>query len=72
MSFMFEKLDVYQKPVDFADHASALTETFPRGYHFLADQLNRAAHQPVSAPDTYRRQRRGVPGMRQGYTPLNC
>ena len=43
MSFMFEKLDVYQKAVDFTDHVSALTETFPRGYYFLADQLNRAA-----------------------------
>jgi four helix bundle protein len=43
MAFMFEKLDVYQKAVDFADHAFALSETFPRGYYFLADQLNRAA-----------------------------
>ena len=43
MSFMFENLLVYQKAVDFADHASALTESFPRGYYFLADQLNRAA-----------------------------
>ena len=40
---MFENLEVYQKAVDFADHASALTESFPRGYYFLADQLNRAA-----------------------------
>jgi four helix bundle protein len=43
MPFMFENLLVYQKAVDFADHATALTETFPRGYYFLADQLNRAA-----------------------------
>ena len=43
MAFMFENLLVYQKAVDFADHASALTESFPRGYYFLADQLNRAA-----------------------------
>ena len=43
MAFMFENLQVYQKAVDFADHASALTESFPRGYYFLADQLNRAA-----------------------------
>jgi len=41
--FMFEKLQVYQKSVDFADRVSALTENFPRGYGFLADQLNRAA-----------------------------
>ena len=40
---MFEKLDVYQKAVDFADQAASLTEQFPRGYGFLSDQLNRAA-----------------------------
>ena len=43
MAFMFEKLDVYRKAVDFADRSCALTESFPRGYRFLADQLNRAA-----------------------------
>ena len=43
MAFMFEKLQVYQKAVDFADQATGLTESFPRGYGFLADQLNRAA-----------------------------
>ena len=43
MAFLFEKLQVYQKSVDFADHVAALTETFPRGYGFLADQLNRAS-----------------------------
>jgi len=42
MAFMFEKLEVYQKAVDFADRIAALTEGFPRGYGFLADQLNRA------------------------------
>jgi four helix bundle protein len=40
---MFEKLEVYQKAVDFADEAATLTESFPRGYGLLADQLNRAA-----------------------------
>jgi four helix bundle protein len=40
---MFEKLEVYQKAVDFSDHAVALTEGFPRGYDFLSDELNRAA-----------------------------
>ena len=39
---MFEKLEVYQKAVDFADRITALTENFPRGYYFLTDQLNRA------------------------------
>ena len=43
MAFMFENLDVYQKAIDFADEITTLTATFPRGYYFLADQLNRAA-----------------------------
>ena len=43
MTFAFENLIVYQKAVDFADKVSALTEQFPRGYGFLADQLNRAS-----------------------------
>ncbi len=43
MAFMFEKLEVYQKAVDFADEIAALTESFPRGYGFLVSQLNRAA-----------------------------
>jgi four helix bundle protein len=43
MPFMFEKLEVYQKAVTFAAEIAALTETFPRGYYFLTDQLNRAA-----------------------------
>ena len=43
MAFMFEKLEVYQKAVDFADEIATLTEGFPRGYGFLVDQSNRAA-----------------------------
>ena len=43
MAFAFEKLNVYQKSIDFADSITALTEKFPRGYYFLTDQLNRAA-----------------------------
>lgn len=43
MAFMFEKLEVYQKAVTFADEIAALTQSFPRGYGFLSDQLNRAA-----------------------------
>lgn len=43
MSFAFEKLLVYQKAVDFADRICTRTEAFPRGYGFLADQLNRAS-----------------------------
>jgi len=43
MAFMFEKLEVYQKAVAFADQIAALTQDYPRGFGFLADQLNRAA-----------------------------
>jgi len=43
MSFVFEKLIVYQKAIQFADSICQLTSTFPRGYYFLTDQLNRAA-----------------------------
>jgi four helix bundle protein len=43
MSFTFEKLIVYQKSVDFAEAVCGLSESFPRGYGFLVDQLNRAA-----------------------------
>ncbi|MFO1044034.1 MAG: four helix bundle protein [Planctomycetaceae bacterium] len=43
MAFMFEKLEVYQKAVNLADQVVTLTESFPRGYGFLADQVNRAA-----------------------------
>ena len=43
MAFTFEKLNVYQKAIDFADAACTLTKSFPRGYFFLANQLNRAA-----------------------------
>ncbi len=43
MAFAFEKLHVYQKAVSFADAVCTLTKGFPRGYFFLADQLNRAA-----------------------------
>src|SRR3989304_3038580 len=43
MAFAFEKLDVYQKAVSFADRICQATEAFSRGYGFLVDQLNRAA-----------------------------
>jgi four helix bundle protein len=43
MPFAFEKLLVYQKSVALADAVCAATGAFPRGYFFLADQLNRAA-----------------------------
>ena len=40
---MFEKLEVYQRAVDFTEHVLTLTQRFPHGFYFLADQLNRAA-----------------------------
>jgi len=43
MAFSFEKLEVYQKAISFADHTCQATEGFGRGYGFLSDQLNRAA-----------------------------
>jgi four helix bundle protein len=43
MSFIFEKLDVYRKSVDFADKIGDLTKDFAKGNYYLADQLNRAA-----------------------------
>ena len=43
MAFAFEKLIVYQKSVDFADQICSRSESFPCGYGFLADQINRAS-----------------------------
>lgn len=43
MAFAFEKLLVYQKAIGFSDRICQLTGSFPRGFWFLADQLNRAA-----------------------------
>jgi four helix bundle protein len=43
MAFMFERLKVYQKAIDFADEVATATESFPDGYSFLKDQLNRAS-----------------------------
>ena len=43
MPFTFEKLLVYQKSIDFSDQICQTTQTFPCGFYFLVDQLNRAA-----------------------------
>ncbi|MDD5584461.1 MAG: four helix bundle protein [Candidatus Omnitrophica bacterium] len=43
MAFIFEKLDVYRKAVDFAGDICELTKSFQRGSYYLADQLNRAS-----------------------------
>ena len=41
---MFEKLEVYQGGVDFAEKVAALTQTFPpKGNSHLIDQLGRAS-----------------------------
>jgi four helix bundle protein len=42
MSFLFEKLNVYQEAVNLAEKITKLTEDFPRGSYYLSDQLNRA------------------------------
>jgi four helix bundle protein len=47
MTFLFEKLLVYQKAVDFAVEIGNYTDEFPRRTRTLADQLNRAA---ISVP----------------------
>lgn len=43
MAFMFEKLIVYQRAVDFADRVMTATKNFPRDAGFVRDQLIRAA-----------------------------
>lgn len=43
MAFMFENLQVYQKALNFSEQIMTMTESFPRGYYFLVDQLNRAS-----------------------------
>ncbi len=41
--FLFEKLDVYQKSINFAQKTSVLIENFTRGNGYIIDQLQRAA-----------------------------
>ena len=44
MSFMFEKLEVYQRAIDLAEKIDRLTEGFTdKGNHHLVDQLRRAS-----------------------------
>jgi four helix bundle protein len=44
MSFIFEKLEVYQRAVDFAERIATLSKAISgQGYHHLIDQLRRAA-----------------------------
>jgi four helix bundle protein len=44
MSFMFEKLEVYQRAIDLAEKIDRLTDGFAgNGNHHLVDQLGRAS-----------------------------
>ena len=43
MTFLIEKLAVYQKTLNFIEAVGAQTDRFPRGHTSLIDQLNRAA-----------------------------
>jgi len=43
MAFLFEKLEVYQKSLSFAEEVRALCSSFPAGNYDVADQLRRAA-----------------------------
>ena len=43
MRFDHEKLDVYQKSIEFVALADQIVEKLPRGRSHLADQLHRAA-----------------------------
>jgi four helix bundle protein len=43
VAFAFEKLQVYQKAIAFADAICTITRELPRGHFILADQLSRAA-----------------------------
>jgi len=43
MAFLVEKLEVYNRAVDFYCKVSVCTENFPRGNTHFTDQFNRAA-----------------------------
>lgn len=43
MAFMFDNLDVYQKAINLADQILVATAQFPRGFHFLSAEFNRAS-----------------------------
>jgi len=43
MTFIFEKLDVYKKAIEFADEIYEFTNKFQRGHYYISDQLNRAS-----------------------------
>ena len=39
--FLFEKLNVYQKALDFADQINNISQAFPKGSWYFVDQLSR-------------------------------
>ena len=41
--FLFEKLNVYQKALDFADEIHNISQAFPKGSWYFVDQLGRAS-----------------------------
>ncbi len=43
MSFMFERLDVYQKGLEFVNKIMTTSDKLPKGNYFLVDQIKRAA-----------------------------
>ena len=43
MIFLFERLNVYRKALDYADRVIRCTKGFPREFVFLRDQFRRAA-----------------------------
>jgi four helix bundle protein len=43
MGLLFEKLDVYQRALDFSENIETLCENIPRGKFHLIDQVRRAS-----------------------------
>ena len=43
MAFLFEKLNVYQKALDFADEINNISQAFLKGSWYFVDQLSRAS-----------------------------
>ena len=43
MGFLFEKLDVYQRAVSFAERTESFNKTVTKGNYYLTNQLRRAA-----------------------------
>jgi len=72
MAFTFEKLNVYQKAIDFADAVCKLTKGFPGGYLILADQLSRAAFSITGDIAEGNGLLRKIPGGRENSSGSRC